>query len=80
MGYCKATPENSKLPTYGRQWGLWIEWNGGDHSPGLEERFVQVHRRSPNSDHWIVDEAHHIEWTHANSPNDVLAYRVEIDE
>ena len=68
----------SKWPDYGREWGPWQEWNGSDrYGPDIEEieATVNVYRRSPLSNHYLVAEAHHVEWAHTGGPHDVLAYR-----
>ena len=77
-----ATEENSRNPDYGRDWGPWKEWDGSDEYGPMDfsdaEDFVQVHRRSPNSEQYLVAEAHHIDWKHRDSIDDILAYRVEV--
>lgn len=81
-GFAQATEENSRQPDYGRDWGPWKEWDGvGTFGPDdddlYDEPFVQVHRRSPNSDRYLVMEAHHVDWAHQGTIDDILAYRVE---
>jgi len=70
----------SSFPDFGKKWGPWKDWDGSDpHGPGdLEEGVVQVYRTSPLSKLYLVDEAHHIDWAHNGSGDDIRAYRVEI--
>jgi hypothetical protein len=70
----------SEFPDFGKSWGPWKEWDGSnpDGPAELEEDMVQVYRSSPLSKLYLVDEAHHIEWAHTGSGDDVRAYRVEI--
>ncbi|WP_171049074.1 hypothetical protein [Rhizobium sp. MHM7A] len=70
----------STFPDFGKTWGPWKEWDGSDPAgpADLEEEKVHVYRSSPLSKLYLVDEAHHIDWTHNGSGDDVRAYRVEI--
>jgi hypothetical protein len=70
----------SDFPDFGKAWGPWKEWDGSDSAgpPELEEQKVHVYRSSPLSKLYLVDEAHHIEWAHSGSGDDIRAYRVEI--
>ncbi len=67
----------SEFPDFGKSWGPWKEWDGSNPTgpSELEEEMVQVYRSSKL---YLVDEAHHIEWAHSGSGDDVRAYRVEI--
>jgi hypothetical protein len=83
-GFGTATNENSSWPNYGREWGPWKDWDGS-HVLGPDddmfdnvEAFVNVYRKSPTAEYYLVAEAHHIEWSHDDGPNDILAYRVEL--
>lgn len=70
----------SEFADFGKSWGPWKEWDGSSPTgpAELEEQFVQVYRSSPLSKLYLVDEAHHIDWEHKGSGDDVRAYRVEI--
>jgi hypothetical protein len=75
-----ALNARSKFPDYGRNWGPWQDWDGSKPlgPDDLEENLVHVYRSSPLSELYLVDEAHHIDWAHTGSRDDVRAYRVEI--
>ena len=72
------------LLDYGYTWVPWIDHNGSgcpveiDYDADTLEALVQVERRRPNSEYWLVDEAHHIDWQHCGDKEDVVRYRLEI--
>ena len=70
----------SEFPDFGKVWGPWKEWDGSNATgpAELEEDLVHVYRSSPLSKLFLVDEAHHIDWAHNGSGDDIRAYRVEI--
>ena len=82
-GFATATEENSQWPDYGRKWGPWKEWHGLDTYGPVDpeiycEEFINTYLRSPNSEHYLVAENHHINWKHEGGPDDIMYYRVEI--
>lgn len=62
---------------FGYEWGPWIEHCGGQTPPQFNweddttEALVQVERRGPNPEYWLVDEAHHIDWVHDGGREDL---------
>jgi hypothetical protein len=75
-----ALNARSCFPDFGRTWGPWTEWDGSNPNgpDDLGEQRVHVYRSSPLSELYLVDEAHHIDWAHHGTGDDILAYRVEI--
>ena len=53
----------------------WIV-NKGFHPEELEEDYIEVIRRGPNSKNWLRLEAHHADWNIADDNEDILLYRV----
>lgn len=54
----------------------WIAYYGDESTIDLGETEVEVIRRGPNSTHWRVAEAHHIDWHWTGGKEDVLYYRM----
>ena len=66
-----------------RAWGPWIGWDGSDErgpliDPCDFEQIVEVERRGPDAEHWMIAEAHHIDWKHTGGKEDVLRFRVRL--
>lgn len=65
------------------RWGKWFEWDGSDkYGPSFDNRYevtVQVQRRSPKSDHFMIAEAHHFDWTHNGSVDDIMFFREKLE-
>lgn len=78
----EALNADSGLPDYGRIWGEWIEWDGSsEHGPmEITNDLVNVYRRSPIAENFLVNVAYKLDWLQTGGPEDILYYRVEITE
>ncbi len=74
------TPFENYLSSF--TWGPWMDWNGLREFPKEEfqqvefEVLVQVERRGPDAELWLVTEAHKMDWAHTGGKEDIVRFRI----
>lgn len=57
----------------------WSDWAGqDDYGPGemmISEAVLQVERRGPDAQNWLIAECHKLDWLHNGGPEDILRWR-----
>lgn len=64
------------------EWGPWLEWAGTPgHGPNFDPAYevtVEVQRRHPRSQHFMIAEAHKLYWGHSGCDDDIMFFREKL--